>query len=32
VQTLLSIYPIDYSSLEGAMNNLHSQLRAAGLM
>ncbi|MBR5561107.1 MAG: PBP1A family penicillin-binding protein [Clostridia bacterium] len=32
VQTLLSLYPIDYSSLEGAMNNLHSQLRAAGLM
>ena len=32
VQTLLSIYPIDYESLQGAANNLRSQLQAAGLM
>jgi len=32
VQTLLSIYPIDYTSLEGATYNLRSQLQAAGLM
>jgi len=32
VQTLLSIYPIDYTSLQGATNNLRSQLQAAGLL
>ena len=32
VQTLLSISPIDYTSLQGATANLYSQLRAAGLM
>lgn len=32
VQTLLSISPIDYTSLEGAVSNLRSQLQAAGLM
>ena len=32
VQTLLSIYPIDYTSLEGATYNLRSQLQAAGLL
>ena len=32
VQTLLSLSPIDYTSLEGAMSNLRSQLQAAGLM
>ncbi len=32
VQTLLSIYPIDYTSLQGATANLRSQLQAAGLM
>ncbi|MDD7445336.1 MAG: PBP1A family penicillin-binding protein [Clostridiales bacterium] len=32
VQTLLSIYPIDYTSLQNATNALHSQLQAAGLM
>ena len=32
VQTLLSLSPIDYTSLEGAVNNLRSQLQAAGLM
>ncbi|MBE5799556.1 MAG: hypothetical protein E7321_06360, partial [Clostridiales bacterium] len=32
VQTLLSIYPIDYESLQGATNNLRSQLQAAGLL
>lgn len=31
VQTLLSLYPIDYTSLEGAMLNLQNQLAAAGL-
>ena len=31
VQTLLSLYPIDYVSLENAMINLQSQLAAAGL-
>jgi len=31
VQTLLSLYPIDYASLENAMMNLQSQLVAAGL-
>ena len=32
VQTLLSIYPIDYESLQSATYNLRSQLQAAGLM
>ena len=32
VQTLLSIYPIDYTSLQNATNALRSQLQAAGLM
>ncbi len=32
VQTLLSLFPIDYTSLEGAVSNLRSQLQAAGLM
>ncbi|MBQ2834206.1 MAG: PBP1A family penicillin-binding protein [Clostridia bacterium] len=32
VQTLLSISPIDYTSLEGATHNLRSQLQAAGLL
>ena len=32
VQTLLSIYPVDYASLEGATYNLRSQLQAAGLL
>lgn len=32
VQTLLSISPIDYGSLEGATATLRSQLQAAGLM
>ena len=32
VQTLLSLSPIDYTSLEGAVSNLLSQLQAAGLM
>ncbi|MBR5301876.1 MAG: PBP1A family penicillin-binding protein [Clostridia bacterium] len=32
VQTLLSIYPIDYESLQNATYNLRSQLQAAGLM
>ncbi len=32
VQTLLSIYPIDYESLQGATSNLRSQLQAAGLL
>ena len=32
VQTLLSLSPIDYTSLEGAVSNLRSQLHAAGLM
>jgi len=32
VQTLLSITPIDYTSLQGATSNLYSQLHAAGLM
>jgi len=32
VQTLLSIYPIDYSSLQNATYALRSQLQAAGLM
>lgn len=32
VQTLLSLSPIDYTSLEGAVSNLSSQLQAAGLM
>ena len=32
VQTLLSLSPIDYASLEGAVSNLRSQLQAAGLM
>ena len=32
VQTLLSIYPIDYTSLQTATNALRSQLQAAGLM
>ena len=32
VQTLLSLSPIDYTSLEGAVSNLRSQLQAAGLM
>ena len=29
VQTLLSLSPIDYTSLEGAVSNLRSQLQAA---
>ena len=32
VQTLLSIYPIDYEALQSATYNLRSQLQAAGLM
>lgn len=32
VQTLLSLSPIDYTSLEGAVSNLRSQLQAAGLI
>ncbi|MCI7736215.1 MAG: PBP1A family penicillin-binding protein [Clostridiales bacterium] len=32
VQTLLSITPIDYTSLENAAANLRSQLQAAGLL
>ena len=32
VQTLLSLSPIDYTSLEGAVSNLRCQLQAAGLM
>ncbi len=32
VQTLLSIYPIDYTSLEAATHTLRSQLQAAGLL
>jgi len=32
VQTLLSLYPIDYESLQNATYNLRSQLQAAGLM
>ena len=32
VQTLLSIYPIDYESLQNATSNLRSQLQAAGLL
>ena len=32
VQTLLSLSPIDFTSLEGAVSNLRSQLQAAGLM
>lgn len=32
VQTLLSLSPIDYTSLEGAVSNLRSQLQAARLM
>ena len=32
VQTLLSISPIDYTSLQNATYNLRSQLQAAGLM
>lgn len=32
VQTLLSLSPIDYTSLEGAVSNLRSQLQAVGLM
>ena len=32
VQTLLSLSPIDYTSLDGAVSNLRSQLQAAGLM
>lgn len=32
VQTLLSLSPFDYTSLEGAVSNLRSQLQAAGLM
>ena len=32
VQTLLSLSPIDYTSLEGAVSHLRSQLQAAGLM
>lgn len=32
VQTLLSISPIDYNSLQNATANLRSQLQAAGLM
>lgn len=32
VQTLLSISPIDYNSLQGATANLRSQLQAAGLL
>ena len=32
VQTLLSLSPIDYTSLEGAVSSLRSQLQAAGLM
>lgn len=32
VQTLFSLSPIDYTSLEGAVSNLRSQLQAAGLM
>ena len=32
VQTLLSLSPIDYTSLEGAVSNLRSHLQAAGLM
>lgn len=32
VQTLLSISPIDYNSLQNATDNLHNQLQAAGLM
>ena len=32
VQTLLSLSPIDYTSLEGAVSNLRSPLQAAGLM
>ena len=32
VQTLLSIYPIDYESLQNATYNLRSQLQAAGLL
>ena len=30
VQTLLSLSPIDYTSLEGAVSNLRSQLQSAG--
>lgn len=32
VQTLLSIYPIDYNALQNATYTLRSQLQAAGLM
>ena len=32
VQTLLSISPIDYTSLGNATANLRSQLQAAGLL
>ena len=32
VQTLLSLSPIDYASLQSATDNLRSQLQAAGLM
>ena len=32
VQTLLSMYPIDYSALQGATANLYNQLQAAGLL
>jgi len=32
VQTLLSIYPIDYEALQSATYNLRSQLQAAGLL
>ncbi|HIU15042.1 MAG TPA: PBP1A family penicillin-binding protein [Candidatus Ventricola intestinavium] len=32
VQTLLSLSPIDYTSLQSAADNLRSQLQAAGLM
>ena len=32
VQTLLSISPIDYNSLQNATDNLRNQLQAAGLM
>ena len=32
VQTLMSIYPIDYELLQNAANNLRSQLQAAGLL
>ena len=32
VQTLLSLSPIDYTSLQSATDNLRSQLQAAGLM